>query len=89
MLRKPFNKHRNYVVSPLRNEKENFSTNLDTKVVTENTVFWKIVKPFLFEKATKQSRVTLLKMIKSFLVTTRVLKGSVNTHKYPNFKYAK
>ena len=42
--RKPYNKQRNYVVSLLRNDKMNFYSNLDTKLVTVNTVFRKTVK---------------------------------------------
>ena len=45
--RKAYIKQRNYVVSLLRNEKNNFYSNLDTKVVTDNRTFWKTVKPLL------------------------------------------
>ena len=54
--RKAYNKQRNYVVSLLRNEKKNFYSNLDTKIVIDNKTFWKTVKPFLFEKVTKHSK---------------------------------
>ena len=37
--RKVYNKQRNYVVSLLRNEKKNFCSNLDTKVLTDNRTF--------------------------------------------------
>ena len=70
--RKAYNKQHNYVASLLRNEKKNFYSSLDTKVVTDNRTFWKTVKPLLSEKVTKQ-------MIKLFLVTTRLPKSSVNT----------
>ena len=58
--RKAYNKQRNYVVSLLRNEKKNFYSNLDTKVVIDNRTFWKTVKPFLSEKVTKQSKINLV-----------------------------
>ena len=74
--RKAYYKQRNYVVSLLRNEKKNFESNLDTKVVTDNRTFWKTAK-LLFEKVTKQSAWS--KTIKLFLVTARLLKSSVNT----------
>ena len=58
--RKAYNKQRNYVVSLLRNEKKNFYSNLDTKIVIDNRTFWKTVKPFLSEKATKHSKNNLI-----------------------------
>ena len=76
--RKAYNKQRNYVISLLRNEKNNFYSNLDTKVVIDKITFWKSVKPFLSEKVTKHSKINWSKTIKLFLVTTRLLKSSVN-----------
>ena len=73
--RKAYNKQRNYVVSLLRNEKKNFYSNLDTKIVTDNRTFWKTVRPFLSETVTKRSKINLIKF---FLVTTRLLKSSLN-----------
>ena len=58
--RKAYNKQRNYVVSLLRNEKKNFYSSLDTKVVTDNRTFWKTVKPLLSEKVTKHSKINLV-----------------------------
>ena len=58
--RKAYNKQRNYVVSLLRNEKKNFYSSLDTKVVTDNITFWKTVKPLLSEKVTKHSKISLV-----------------------------
>ena len=57
--RKAYNKQRNYV-SLLRNEKNNFYSNLDIKVVIDNRTFWKTVKPFLSEKVTKQPKINLV-----------------------------
>ena len=58
--RKAYYKQRNYVVSLLRNERKIFYSNLGTKFVTDNKVFWKTVKPFLFEKITKHSKIKLV-----------------------------
>ena len=78
--RKAYNKQRNYVVSLLRNEKNNFYiSNFETKVVTDNRTFWKNTKPFLFEKVTKHSKINLVEDDKTISVTTRLLKSSVNT----------
>ena len=53
--RKAYNKQCNYVVSLLRNEKKDFCSNLDTKVVIDNRTFLKTAKPFLCEKVIKYS----------------------------------
>ena len=58
--RKAYYKQCNYVVSLLRNEKKNFYSSLDTKVVTDNRTFWKTVKPLLSEKVTKYSKINLV-----------------------------
>ena len=58
--RKAYKKQRNYVASLLRNEKKNFSSSLDTKVVTDHRTFWKTVKPLLSEKVTKHSKIDLV-----------------------------
>ena len=58
--RKAYNKKRNYVVSLLRNEKKNFYSSLDTKVVTDNRTFCKTVKPLLSEKVTKHCKINLV-----------------------------
>ena len=58
--RKAYNKQRNYVVSLLRNEKNNFYSSLDTKVVTDNRTFWKTVKPLLSGQVTKHSKINLV-----------------------------
>ena len=58
--RKAYKKQRNYVVSLLSNEKKNFYSNLDTKVVIDNRTLWKTVKRFLSEKVTKHSKINLV-----------------------------
>ena len=59
--RKAYNKQHNFVVSLLRNEEKNFFGNLDTKVVIDQRTFWKTVKPLLYEKVTKNSKINLVK----------------------------
>ena len=54
--RKAYKKQKKYVVSLLRKEKNNFTTN----ILTENRTFWKTVKPFLTDKTNKTSRITLI-----------------------------
>ena len=54
--RKTYNKQRNYIVCLLRNEKNNFYSNVDTKVVTDNRTFWKTVKPLPSRHATSRGR---------------------------------
>ena len=79
--RKAYDKQLNYIVSLLRNDKKNFYSNLDAKAVTDNRTFWQTIKPLLSEKVIKQFKSTWLKTIQLFLVTTRLLKSSVNTFK--------
>ena len=47
------------IVSLLKIEKNIFYSNLVTKVVTDNRISWKTVKPFLFENVTKHSKINL------------------------------
>ena len=58
--RKVYNKQRNYVVSLLRKEKKEFYGNLDISKVTDNRVFWKIVKSKISDKVKIRSKVTLV-----------------------------
>ena len=57
---KAYNKQRNYVVNLLRTEKQSFYSNIDTKVITDNRVFWKAVKLLLSEKVTNHPKINLL-----------------------------
>ena len=63
--RKVYNKQHKYVVSLQRNEKKNFYSNLDTKVVIENRTSWKTVKPLLSDKLTNHSQINLVEDDKS------------------------
>ena len=44
----------------LRNEKNNFYSNLDTKVATDSRTSWKTVKSLLSEKVTKHFKIKLV-----------------------------
>ena len=59
--RKAYNKQRNHVPSLLRNGKKNFYSNLNTKVVTDNIIFWKIVRSFMSKKLLNILKLTYLK----------------------------
>ena len=48
--RKAYNKQRNYVASLLRNKKNNFYSNLDTKVVIDNRTFGKLSNYFCLKR---------------------------------------
>ena len=41
-------------------KKNFFNTNVNTNILTESRTFWKTVKPFLTDKTSKISRITLL-----------------------------
>ena len=41
-----YNKHRNYCVNLLRKEKKKYYYNIDLKLLTDNKLFWKTIKPF-------------------------------------------
>ena len=58
--RKEYNKQRNYVVSLLRKERNNFSGNLNISKVTDHRVFWKIVKPKISDKVKISFKITLV-----------------------------
>ena len=62
--RKAYNKQRNYVVSLLSNEKNNFYSNLNAKVAINNRTFLRTVKPFLSEKVTNHSKINLVEDVK-------------------------
>ena len=57
--RENFNKQRNYCVHLVRKSKREYYGNLNEKNVTDNKTFWKTVKPFLSNKITKHSKITL------------------------------
>ena len=95
--RKASNKQGNYVVSLLKNEKKGFSSNLDTKVLVDNTTSWKILKPFLSEKVRKHTKIILVKDDKiiyrdkqiakkfsEFFISISILNMPSNGYKWPH-----
>ena len=55
-----YNKHRNYCVNLLRKEKKKYYNNLDMKLITDNKMFWKTIKPLFSDKNTIGSKITLI-----------------------------
>ena len=45
-----YNKHRNYCVNLLRKEKKKYYNNIDLKLLTDNKLFWKTIKPLFSDK---------------------------------------
>ena len=52
--------YRNYCTRLFRKEKKLFYSNLDTKVVTDNKIFWKTIKPLFSDKHFSNSKITLI-----------------------------
>ena len=44
----------------LRNSKTEYYSNLNVKNVSDNKTFWKILKPFLWDKVTYIQKITLI-----------------------------
>ena len=57
---KAYKKQRNYCSRLYKKERKRFYENLDVKMVTDNKLFWKTVKPFLSEKGNSSSKITLV-----------------------------
>ena len=58
--KRKYTKQRNYCVSLLRKVKDEYYSNLNEKDVTDNKMFWKIVKPFFSDKVTSFEKITLI-----------------------------
>ena len=43
----------------LRKSKKEYYSSLDVKNITDNKTFWKILKPFLFDKVTSAQKLTV------------------------------
>ena len=54
-----YNKQRNLCVSLIR-KKKSFFSNLNTKDINDNKIFWKTVKPLFTEKVKINSKITLI-----------------------------
>ena len=58
--RKVYNNQHNLYVSLIRWEKKNFFNNISTHDITDNKMFWKIVKPLFTDKIQTKSKITLI-----------------------------
>ena len=55
-----FRRQRNFCVKLSRKVKRDFYNQLDISEVTDNKKFWKTVKPFISDKSSSKSRITLI-----------------------------
>ena len=55
-----FRRQRNLCVKMTRKAKRNFYNQIDISAVTDNKRFWKTVKPFISDKSSSKSRITLV-----------------------------
>ena len=58
--RNMYKKHKNFCSKLYKKERRNFYSQLDIKNITDNKQFWKTMKPFLSEKCTYASKITLV-----------------------------
>ena len=71
-----YKKQRNYCVSLLRKSKTNYYANLDAKKVSDNKLFWKVIKPSLSDKSCAKDQINLVEkgeILKTDLETAEVL----------------
>ena len=69
-------KQRNYCVSLLRKSKANYYANSDEKKVSDNKLFWKVIKPSLSDKSCVKEQINLVEkgeILKTDLETAEVL----------------
>ena len=55
-----YHKHRNYCVNLLRKVKKRYYNNIDLKLLTENKLFWKTIKPLFSDKHNICRKITLI-----------------------------
>ena len=55
-----YKKHKNFCSKLYKKERQKFYSQLDIKNVTDNKLFWKTMKPFLSEKCTLSSKISLV-----------------------------
>ena len=71
-----YKKQRNYSVSLLRKSKTNYYANLDEKKVSDNKLFWKVIKPSLLDKSSVKEQINFVEkreILKTDLETAEVL----------------
>ena len=70
-----YKKQKNYCVSLLRKRKTNYYANLDEKNVSNNKLFWKLIKPSLSDKSCVKVQINLVEkseILKTDLETAEV-----------------
>ena len=55
-----YKKHHNFCVNLLRKEKKKYYANLDLNKITDNSMFWKHMKPLFSEKYNSTNHITLI-----------------------------
>ena len=55
-----YKKHKNFCSKLYKKERKKYYSQLDIKNITDNKLFWKIMKPFLSEKCTYASKISLV-----------------------------
>ena len=71
-----YKKQRNYCVSLFKKSKTNYYANLDEKKVSDNKLFWKVIKPSLSDKSCVKEQINLVEkgeILKTDLETAEVL----------------
>ena len=58
--RRLYKKQNNYCSRLYKKERKKYYQNLDLKNITDNKLFWKTIKPFLSDKNTQTSQITLV-----------------------------
>ena len=55
-----YKKHKNFCSKLYKKERKKFYSQLDIKNITDNKLFWKTMKPFLSDKCTYASKISLV-----------------------------
>ena len=55
-----YKKQRNYCVYLLKKSKTSYYANLDEKKVSDNKLFWKVIKPSLLDKSCAKEQINLV-----------------------------
>ena len=55
-----YRKQKNFCSKLYKKERKKYYKNLNLKNITDNKLFWKTIKPFLSDKSTHASQITLV-----------------------------
>ena len=58
--RNAYKKHRNYCTRLFKKEKKKFYDNIDISLITDNSKFWKTIKPLYSEKHFSKKKIILV-----------------------------